>query len=312
MTNVPHGQGAITLRHVPADRDGRARVVTSATYLIEDLRYSEDSAERVVDQGAAVIGSVSTLLTAGAGPGETDTDVVPVTSSVGVARGRPYLLVGADGRSELVSVRIVAGNNVYTHFELRNDFGTTDSLVSVEITATFPALTADDDVQIDTAPHAYQVTWGYTIDDEIMLVTQVVWLTRTTILAPFVSELDVLRVYPTIGPRLRNRADIADAIAVAHDDYLAEVRASGRNPEAFRANDTAKVAVRARALQYAFRWAGPADQDVREAEAFGSQYRYLMGQLLAGVPRPGVVTVDPATNMGGQDTKATHPIFTRR
>jgi hypothetical protein len=311
MTYVLHGHGAITLRHIPVDHDGRERIVDSATFEIVDVGYGDGSAERPVDDGAATIGTVNTLLTAAAGPGQTDTDVIPATSAAGVSVGRPYLLVGADGTSELVSVRAVVSNSVHTHRELRHDYGTDARLRSIEITAAFPALEADDEAEIERAPHPYAVTWTYTIDGDIHVVRQLVWLSRVTVV-PLVDELYVLKAYPTIGPRLRGRADIADAIAVATEDYTAEVLAQGRRPTEFHGNETARVAVRARALEYCLRWCGPQVHDVNEADRFRAQFQYLMGQLLAGVPRPGVVTVEQTTNTGQQETKAAHPLFARR
>jgi hypothetical protein len=312
MKPIIHGIGAQTLRHIPLDHQGRARVVSSATVEIVDLRYSEDSAERVVlASSPAAIGSVNTTLTAAAGPGETDTYRFPVASASGIAVGRPLLLIGADGVSELTSVRAIATLNIFAHLELRHDFATGASVRSVEITASFPALEANDDTEVEAEPHPYQVTWTYTIDDDVYVVPRIYWISRTTT-APIVDELYVLRGHPTIGPRLRNRADIADAIAVANDDYNAEVRAAGRDPASFRGNDTVQVAVRARALQSCFEWMGPADHDVRQAARYESQFKYLMSQILDGRPRPGTVTVDQPTNTGTQDTKATHTLFTRR
>lgn len=308
---IVHGQGARTLRHVPVDRDGRARVVSSATFEIVDLRFSEDAPERAIASGSATLGAVSTTLTAAAGPGETDTDVLPLTSVSGVSTGRPFVVTGPDGTDEVVSVRAISSLNVFAHHELRHDYPLGSTFRSLEITATFPLEEADDVSEIQAAPHPYQATWTYTIDDDLLVVPVVYWLARTTE-APIVSELDVLRAFPTIGARLRNRASIADAIAVATDDYSAEVRASGRNPLEFRGNQTSQVAVRARALEYILRWCGPASHDVAEADRFRSQYQYLMTQLLAGVPRPGTVTVDTRTNTGRQDTASTHPLFTRR
>lgn len=311
MTSILHGQGAITLRHIPVDRNGRPRVVASATFEIVDLRYSEDSADRPVDSGAATVGTVNTTLTAAAGPGQTDTDLLAVASATGISVGRPFLLAAADGVAEVVSVRVVSASNVYTHFELRHDYAIGASLRSLELTAAFPAAEANDDTEIEAEPHPYQVTWTYTIDDEVYVVPQVLWLSRVS-LAPVLTELDVLGAYPTIGARLRNRADLTDAIKVAHDDYLAEVVASGRNPAEFRGNSTVPVVLRARALEYAFRWCGPAPHDVAESEKFGSQFRYLIGQLLHGRPRPNTVTVSQPTNTGTQDTVSTHPFLRRR
>lgn len=311
MSYVIHGQGAVTLRHVPVDHDGRARVVASATYEILDLRFSDTSSDRVVSSGSATLGGVGTTTTAAAGPGETDTDLVSLASVAGVSTASPYLLSADDGTAELVSLRAVDGLDVYTHLELRHDYAVGSAFRSVEIHASFPQTEADDDAEIQAAPHPYEVRWTYDVDGETHVVPRVYWLSRTTVVPP-VTELDVLRAYPTIGPRLRNRASVSDAIAVATDDYQAEIRASGRSPVEFRGNDTARVAVRARALEYALRWCGPAQHDVDEADRFRSQYQYLMTQLLSGVPRPETITVPRTTDTGTQDSASTHPLFTRR
>lgn len=311
MTDVLHGQGAITLRHVPQDRHKRPRIVASATYAIADLRYSEDSAERDVDSGAATIAAVNTAITAGAGPGETDPHRIIVTANTNIATGRSYLLVGADGNDELVSVRAIDTLNVYTHLALRQDFASGATLRAVELTASFPAAEANDDVEIETAPHPYQVVWTYTIDADIHVVDEIVWLSRTSG-GPIVDELYVLNGYPTMGQRLRARADISSAITVATDDYNAEVTASGKDPRTFRGNETARVAVRARALQRCFEWCGGGEHDVRQAERYEAQFKYLMAQLLFGTPRPRTTTVDQPSNTATQDVKSSHQILRRR
>lgn len=311
MTTIVHGIGAQTLRHVPIDQHGRPRVVASATYEVDDLRYSETNADRDVDSGSATVSSVSTTTTADAGPGEVDPAVISVTSATGITAGRQYLLSAASGLVELVHVRAVSGLTVYLHFELRHDFASGTAFRGVECSMLFPSAEANDDLEVEAEPHPYQVTWTYTIDGDIRVVPQIVWLSRVSTL-PIVDELYVLRADPTISSRLRNRAEITDAIATATEDYHAEVRARGVDPTEFRGNDSARVAVRARALEIARRWCGPAEHDVAEAARFGAQYRYLMDQLLAGRPRPGTVTVETRTNTGTQDTDARHSIFRRR
>ena len=311
MKTIPHGQGAFTLRHIPIDHTGRPRIVSSATFAIDDLRYSEDSPDRAIDSGAATIGTVNTAITVAAGPLASDADLLVVTANTNIAVGRPYLIVATSGDQEMTSVRAIDTLNVYTHHDIRSDYAVGALLRSVEITATFPLAEANDDVQIEAAPHPYQVTWTYTIDSDVYVAPVLHWLARTTD-APIVSELDVLRAMPTIGARLRGRASIADAIAVATEDYRADILSSGRFPNDFRGSSIASVAIRDRALEYALRWCGPAQHDVAEADKFRAHYQYLITQLLSGVPRPGVVTVASATNVGVQDTRATHSLFRRR
>ena len=62
MTTILAGHGARLLRHIPRDADSRPRVVASATYEIEDLRYSEDSDERPIGSGAATVGKIGAMI----------------------------------------------------------------------------------------------------------------------------------------------------------------------------------------------------------------------------------------------------------
>lgn len=289
---VIFAEGAQSLLHVPVDRRGRAVRVASATYSIVDLRKTEESSDRTIASGSATIAATSTALTAAAGPSSTDGFLVPVTSATGITAGHFYLLSAADGRSELFQVRAVSNNNVYATHELVGDYTTTDSVVAIEMSASFPSGEAADELELQDGAGPYQVTWEYTIEDQLYLVPEIVWLTRYSV-QPFITEADVIVAYPTLGSLARRRVTIADAIAAATQDYVAEAESAGKDPTLYRATHLAKVAVRERAIGYVLGWCGKDNEAAKHDEAF---MRYV-NQMFVGVPKTGSVTVDRDDNV---------------
>lgn len=285
-------QGAQTLRHVPVDRRGRVRVVTAPTFSLVDLRVPEDASGReLVAPGAATIAATSTLLTAAAGAGTEDPTVIAVTSATGITAGHTYALSSVTGRTEAFQVARVVGLNVYATHELVGDYETTDSVVAVEVSASFPLASAADEDGLRDGSGPYQVTWSYSIDDELYLVPEIIWLTRYSV-QPFVTVPEVLLAYPTLGQLARHRITVEDAIAAATQDYVAECESASKDPTLFRATNLAKVAVRECAIAYVLRWCSDFDQAQKHEDAW---MRYV-NQLLVGVPKTGAVTVSRADN----------------
>ncbi|MBK6920418.1 MAG: hypothetical protein IPH07_23665 [Deltaproteobacteria bacterium] len=283
---VIYNEGAQTLRHVPVDRRGHVVAVGSATYTLVDLRETTTSGDRVLASGSATVGAVSTLLTTAAGAGVADPTLVAVTSATGITAGHTYAIQAIDGRTESFVVERVSGLNVYLAHELVGDYTTADSVVSVEITASFPSTPAADETSLWDGGGPYQITWEYTIGDQLYLVPEIIWLTRYSV-QPFVTPHDVLLAYPTLGSRARLRATIDDAIAAATQDYVAECESASKDPTLFRATALSKVAVRERAIAYVLDWCGEAEPAQKHEDA----WRRYMNQILVGVPKTGSVTV---------------------
>lgn len=288
---VIYNEGAQTLRHVPVDRRGRVRAVASATYTLVDLRETESASERELAAGSATVGAVNTLLTAAVGAGTADPTLIPVTSATGITAGRTYALASVTGRVESFLVERVSGTNVYAAHEIVGDYTTADSVVSVEISASFPSPQAADESSLWDGGGPYQVTWEYTIDDSLYLVPEIIWLTRYSV-QPFVTPADVLIAYPPLGTRARRRATIDDAIAAATQDYVAECESASKDPTLYRATNLAKVAVRERAIAYVLAWCG----DAEEAQKHEDAWSRFVNQMLVGGPKVGAVTVSKVDN----------------
>lgn len=288
---VYYNEGAQTIRHVPVDRRGRAVRVTSATYTLVDLRESEDGTERELGSGAATVGSVNTLLTATAGAAMANPRLLAVTSATGITAGHQYAVQSATGRTELFVVDRVDGLNVYTALELSGDYTTADSVVDVELACSFPSGDAADETSLWDGGGPYQVTWEYTIEDQLYLVPEIVWLTRYSV-QPFVTSLDVLTGWPTLGSMARYRLSLDGAIAAATRDYVVECETAKKDPTLYRPTATAKLAVCERAVAYVMHWSDSPEKAERHDDAF----RRLMNQMLVGAPKTGAVTVSRNDN----------------
>lgn len=288
---VIYNEGAQTLRHVPVDRRGRVRPVASATYTLVDLRETEESADRELASGPATVGAVSTLLTAAAGAGVADPTLIAVTSATGITAGRTYAIQAVNGRTEMFTVERVSGLNVYVAHELAGEYTTADSVVSLEISASFPSTPAADETSLWDGGGPYQITWEYTLDDALYLAPEIIWLTRYSV-QPFVTPADVLIAYPPLGTRARQRATIEQALAAATQDYVAECESASKDPTLYRATNLAKVAVRERAISYVLAWCG----DAEEAQKHEDAWMRLINQMLVGVPKVGSVTVSKIDN----------------
>lgn len=283
---VIYNEGAQTIRHVPVDRRGRVRRVTSATYSIVDLRHSDASPDRDIGSGAATVGAVNTLLTSAAGAGTEDARRLLVTSAAGLATGHTYAMLAADGRTEAVILEAIDGLTVHTALELGGDYTTADRLVDVELSASFPSGAANDEPSVWDGGGPYQATWQYTVDDQLYLVPEIVWLTRYSV-QPFVTPIDVLTGWPTIGSMARYRIRIEDAIAAATRDYVVECESAQRDPSLYRATMIGRTAVCERAIAYVMHWNDNPDG----AERHDAAFRRLVNQLLVGAPKTGAVTV---------------------
>lgn len=313
MNHVYFNEGDQTIRHVPQDRLARTTRVTSATYSIVDLRYGEGADARELGSGAATIGAVDSLLTAEAGPAEDNPRRIPVPTA-GIVAGRTYLLVGADGQREsFVPLRVDAtGGYLYAAYELQHDYDATARVQDLEIAATFPsAEAADEGAGLRNGAGPYQVTWTYTIDGREYFVPETFWLVRTSV-QPFITEVDVLRAAPVLASRLRERATVLDAIRVATEDYWVALQCAGKNPADYRTSDIARVAVRARALEHAYRWFST-DKDDVTADRHQTQWESLIDNLTVGQPKTGTVTVDRDTNTAeaGGDKQYANQYFRR-
>lgn len=281
------GQGAQTLRHVPRVFQGRAVLLSELSTLvftIEDMRESLTDADRTVATGTPTSDSTSTTTTAAAGKFQTDLTLIPVVSTVGFVKGRPYTISNVQ-HSELFTVRAIdaAGNKLYAASALNNNFTTAADVKGVQISASFPALTADDADKIDNSETGgpYQVSWAYVIDGLQYIVPEQILITRYS-LQPWITADELKLADPTIGSRAVNGgSNVEQAVNLATQDFVAKLELTGVNPAQWRTTQAGMNAVRMRALEYVYRWFGT-DRDDNLSQGFREDYMNAVTGVLAG------------------------------
>lgn len=278
---VIYNQGSQRISVVPIGRDGTPVVVDSGsdvTVSIQDLREPEDGSERfVLAETTVAQDTYSATLTGASGYSQADPHTIAVDASSAVLR-RPYLLLGADGRGELVHLRSVNGSTAaQSLLPLRRNYAASDTIVGVELWATFPSATANDEDSVEANGGPYLVTWTYVSGGETIVLLTELWVDRCSI-APAIDEVFVLTAQPNLASRART--DVPDAIAAAWQDWLAEVQSSGRDPSLFPPSHTAKVAIRKLALAYLNRWVSGGESDNAYADSLESRAYEMFRDVL--------------------------------
>lgn len=293
---VLYGAGDQVIATVPHDHAHRPVRVTSGTYTIEDLRYSEGSTDRDVASGSFTHDNISIAITSAAGPSQSNDRLIQLGSSTGLVEGTVYLLSGLSGQEVVFAEKVDTTNHrVYTRNPIAGEYSaTTSSISSVEIKCTFPDAETSDDQSIDDLGGPYVVTWTFTANSQKYIVAEQIFLERYNDI-PFVTSHDIMQAYPALRLRIRNIASVDDAISVAIDEFLADVEAAGRNPSYFRASRAGKMAVRNKAIEYLLRWQQTENDDAN-ADKWEKKYQDLVGTILTGKPPVSTVTINPVNN----------------
>jgi len=220
---VYYGRGDQALVTVP-HRGGQPVRVSSATYAILDTRHGADSADHtIVAPGtAATVDPFSTTTTARAGRGAEDRRALALVGTAGLALGHLYLLEGAAGQAELVTIAAVpGGTTARTAAEIRGDYSTGATLRGVEVSATFPAVEADDDDHLDRLP--FLVVWSFA---GLPPLREAVFCERgeETQLA---TLADLLLLEPSLSRSGGDRVDPAAALGRAHLDLRTALQCAG-------------------------------------------------------------------------------------
>lgn len=285
---VLYGEGAQTLRFIPIGPDGRPNRVTSATYRIDDMRWSTDGAERVVVAAgtAAVLSAASATLSSAGGANASNPQRLHVDNVTSFVDGRRYLLSTADGSSREViqcsGIDAGATRYIFSLHDIQGIYPVGSTLQAIELEATFPALEANDETEVEEGGGPYQVLWDFSVAGRAYLVPQEIWLVRYSV-QPWIDETDVLMAYPVLAQRVRNRATVQKAISTATADVVAQLEGARLNPEEWRLSTQGKVAVRDRSIQYLLMWQQTGDDDLR-AERWNQSYLATMQNILVGHP----------------------------
>lgn len=184
LHEVYYGGGDQSLVHIPLAR------ASSATYAIEDLTESDDSAARflVAAATAATVDSYNQTLSAAAGPGEADPRLVTITAGVAPTVGRRYVLESADGRSELVTCVGGTTTTVRLLAPLSGRFASGSTIRGVQVSGTFPSAAAADEDRFES-DEPCRITWTYMMRGLVWVVDELVRLTRSRAEARHIADV---------------------------------------------------------------------------------------------------------------------------
>lgn len=293
MFRVIYSETDQTVIRVPIDERGEPVLLSAdATVTFYDKR--EDSDSQQVGTATVAQDATSAVLTGAAGYAQADPSLVPISPSL-VSEGHLYLIEGG-GKSELFRVGETTTTEVYATRGLRNQYAA-DAVVyvrGIELSATFPDLTADEDA-VENGGGPYLVTWSYVVDGSTVVVADTAYLDRYS-LAPIIDEDYVLMADPTIHERARGRTRVSQAIAVAWQDYLAEVESSGKDPSELMPSNGIKVALRHGAIAYLRDWNASSDAEIAMAAESRRKFNDGMRDLLTGQAPKGTVQIDRDTD----------------
>ena len=308
MFRVIYSETDQSVVRVPIDPVTGSPVLLDGTVSVSFFDKREAEAQELLGTSVVSQDSTSAYLTADAGFSQVDPTLLPVVPSM-VEVGHTYLMEG-EGSSELVQVRQVTLTAAYAQNGLRGNYSASDAarLRGIELQATFPDLTADDDA-VKNGGGPYLVTWTYQHDGSTVIASDTAYLDRYS-LAPPIDETYVLMANPTIHERARGRVSVSQAIAVSWQDYLAEVEGSGRDPSSLMVSNGAKVAIRHQALSYLLDWVSGGEADDTAAETHRKKYSAMMRNILTGEAPKGTVEIDRDT--GASVKPATGFEFIRR
>lgn len=147
--------------------EGRPSAVTSVE--VFGLTIGDDgTAEDATTGSGTAETNPSTTFDAAAGTSETDSTLMPLTATTGIAIGRTYMATNAAGETELVEVReIVSGVSASSRHALTNDFAASDTFESTRISIAIDDTWIADSNNItdDLDPNSgYRVRWVYVVD----------------------------------------------------------------------------------------------------------------------------------------------------
>jgi hypothetical protein len=286
---VYFGRGAQTLYTIP-HRNGRAVRVSAATYSIQDLFYGYTSAEHtLVSSTAATLDTVSTTLAAKAGSAAADRRVMTVPSTTGIVAGHSYWLEAATGHAEPVKIAsVMSATALLTASEIVGNYAANSTLKGLEVAATFPLATANDEDSLLRLRCPWLITWVFTGLDAPARESIHIERAEEVQLA---TLADLQELDPMISRVGGDRIDLSSALSQAHRDFRTDLMKAGASEADYLAGNLGKEAVKHKACLHALKHSTEQSAEKR-AEYCERRYTEILASLLVGRAKPEVVALD--------------------
>ena len=293
---VIYNGGAQTLTTVPTGADGEPMLLSAAEATIVDLRYGEDSSDRIiVAKAAATVDATTDTTTAAVGLGAASRTRIEVGTPANFTEGHSYALVDPEGYKQEIVVDHVDGSAVYARNDIRHNFATGSTLRGIEVTFTFPSSEADDEEAFDLhVVCPYAVDWFFTGGDPSQQ-RELIYMRRnprpTLARAHDVEVLDI-----AIGKLTKRGNQMEQALEQAHRDFYRLVEARKIDMDTAYFGEHARDWVARMAAAYIRRSFGTERDD-----EMASMYEHTANGIFASLGGFGEVMVDKTTDQAAGD-----------
>ena len=180
-----------------------------------------------ISGASATVDAVNTTTDGACGPSEDNRRLVPLATTSDIVVGRAYLLTGADGESEWVTVASIQdGVSVTARADLQDDHPSGSTFVGTRLTYTVDAgnLTETD------RGRDYRVAWTYTVGgaecfhETFFDVVRVPWYRAATLGGLERANREVFARASDDG------VDLEDVLDQAFDEVLRRIESRGKRP----------------------------------------------------------------------------------
>lgn len=303
---IVYQQGNQVIKTVPWSNGRPAAVAASGTsYAILDLRYPEDSTERViVARTAASVSSVSTTTTAVAGVGSSDRSAITVASATGIEVG-DMLLLSTPGSQQLMEVRAINGLVVYFAGEVDGQYPSGSTVQGVGVSGTFPSDEAADEERLDAGGGPYAVDWIFAGITGVF--RELIYVKRHAN-KPLITARDVELLDPQAVRSTGHRLELDDIIEQASRDFRVELLSRQIQPERFLGGEIARNCVAYRCA-YLLRLAMGRDQDDAQTSHYHARWMGLLNNLTMGKPGADVAETDINDHAESGSSVTTRGVF---
>ncbi len=283
----------------------------TATYSVVDLRYGEESSNRVVSSGNATLDTTSATTTAAAGEQTADPRLVQVASTSGFQAGRDYRITALVGDDPPETIHVLSVDSGVTpslklQAPLRRSYAAGATVSGVELSADFSATVADDETRLHNGAGPFLIIWDYTVNGVQHVVPQQIWLTRYSVVPP-ISEADLLLAFPALADRSRGRYSPNAAIAFATDETISDL-GDRRIDADYHLDPSFKSAVRWHSASTLAMWLGEEDL----ADKWYGRYERKLRAMTTTLGATGTVDINRDENTApAGDSKTRRGFFAR-
>jgi hypothetical protein len=304
VNKVVLGWTSQKVRHVPMG------VVSSPTFVLEDLGLDPDADDRVIASGNATAASWTLTSTAIAGPTQRNGHRISTSATGSASIGAPAVIVAPDGTRELFEVAALSTNSyIESAGKLAGVYPIGSVVSGVLLEADVPDDWAADEERFKQR-NAIRLTWTYTLAGIRQSRPEFVhWIRHNAAADGYVGEavLRVNKLYPNIV--LTDGAKVDVIAELMADEVADDIREREREPETLLVGSAGRRILVARVLMHLGEMGWAPGNQPRETWAAErrADYEAKLDRLTIGTAGQTSADVDLATDTSPGTPSTTRP-----